>query len=98
MGASHPGDIAELCDIANPDIGLITNIGKAHLEGMVGIKGVLKTKGELFNHVLNRKGKLLLNMNQPLLADAYSGKEHLKFGSEKRNDIQGIPNLSLIHI
>ena len=92
MGASHPGDIAELCDIADPDLGLITNIGKAHLEGMVGIKGVLKTKGELFNHVLNKKGKLLLNMNQPLLADVYSGKEHLNFGSEKRNDIQAIPD------
>ena len=47
MGASKPGDIKELADIAEPDFGLITSIGKAHLEGMGGIDGVVKTKGEL---------------------------------------------------
>jgi UDP-N-acetylmuramoyl-tripeptide--D-alanyl-D-alanine ligase len=89
MGASHPGNIKVLCEMADPDLGLITNIGKAHLEGMGGISGVLKTKGELFDHILKKEGKLLLNSNQPLLADSYSGNEHLRYGSGKGNDIQG---------
>lgn len=90
MGASHPGDIKELCEIANPDLGLITNIGKAHLEGMGGIAGVLSTKGELFDHVINKGGKLLLNSNQSLLSDSYSGKEYLSYGSNEEDDIQGM--------
>lgn len=90
MGASHPGDIKELCEIADPDLGLITNIGKAHLEGMGGIEGVLKTKGELFDHITNKNGKLLLNANQPLLVDNYGGSETLSFGSRSNNDIEGI--------
>ena len=48
MGANKPGDIQELCEIAQPTHGIITNIGKAHLEGFVNFEGVLKTKKELF--------------------------------------------------
>ena len=47
MGASHPGDIKEVVDIAEPDMGLITNVGKAHLEGFGSFEGVMRTKGEL---------------------------------------------------
>ena len=56
MGASKPGDIKELCDIAEPDLGLITNIGQAHLEGFGGFQGVLKTKTELYDHIRKAKG------------------------------------------
>jgi UDP-N-acetylmuramoyl-tripeptide--D-alanyl-D-alanine ligase len=49
MGASKPGDIAELCAIAEPTHGLITNIGKAHLEGFGSLEGVVRTKTELYN-------------------------------------------------
>ncbi len=51
MGASHPGDIAELASIAAPDIGIITNIGKAHLEGFGSYEGVVRTKGELYDYI-----------------------------------------------
>ena len=48
MGANHQGEIAALCEIANPDFGLITNVGKAHLEGFGGFEGEKKGKGELY--------------------------------------------------
>ncbi len=47
MGANHPGEIKFLCEIAEPDYGIITNVGKAHLEGFGSFEGVIKTKGEL---------------------------------------------------
>jgi UDP-N-acetylmuramoyl-tripeptide--D-alanyl-D-alanine ligase len=49
MGATHVGEIAQLCAIAEPEFGLITNIGKAHLEGFGGMEGVKKGKGELYD-------------------------------------------------
>ena len=49
MGASHPGDIKELVDIAEPDFGLITNVGMAHLQGFGSLEGVVQTKGELYD-------------------------------------------------
>ena len=55
MGASHPGDIKELVDIAEPDYGIITNVGKAHLEGFGSFEGVIKTKGELYDYLRERK-------------------------------------------
>ena len=89
MGASHQLDIKELCEIADPDLGLITNIGKAHLQGMGGIDGVLKTKGELFDHIIAKNGKVLLNLNQGRLVGKYLGSEHLSFGSSKDSDVLG---------
>jgi UDP-N-acetylmuramoyl-tripeptide--D-alanyl-D-alanine ligase len=58
MGANHPGDIAELAEIAQPDFGLITNVGKAHLEGFGSFDGVKQTKSELYKYILD-KGKLI---------------------------------------
>ena len=52
MGASHPGDIKELVDIAEPNYGLITNVGRAHLEGFGSFEGVQRTKQELYNYLL----------------------------------------------
>ncbi len=57
MGASHPGEIARLCEIAQPDFGLITNIGLAHLEGFGGPEGVKRGKGELFDYLASIPGK-----------------------------------------
>jgi len=69
MGANKQGDIQELCEIANPTHGFITNIGKAHLEGMGGPEGVLKTKTELFQHLKENKGKVFINTRQQVFAN-----------------------------
>jgi UDP-N-acetylmuramoyl-tripeptide--D-alanyl-D-alanine ligase len=69
MGANKQGDIKELCDIAEPTHGFITNIGKAHLEGMGGPEGVLKTKTELFQFLRENKGTVFINSQDPILSN-----------------------------
>lgn len=67
MGASHPGDIKELVDIALPNYGLITNVGKAHLLGFGSFEGVMKTKGELYDYLRRTGDKVFLNVDNPYL-------------------------------
>jgi UDP-N-acetylmuramoyl-tripeptide--D-alanyl-D-alanine ligase len=67
MGANHPGEIKSLCEIAEPDSGLITNIGRAHLEGFGSFEGVRNTKAELYNFLKDRKGKIYYNDNDTTL-------------------------------
>ena len=67
MGASHPGEIDFLCKIANPDYGLITNIGKAHLEGFGSLEGVIKTKTELYQHIKAHGKAVFVNQGNPML-------------------------------
>jgi len=69
MGANHPGEIRQLCEIALPDSGLITNIGWAHLEGFGGFEGVKKTKAELFDYLKSIKGKIYYNGSDPVLIE-----------------------------
>ncbi|WP_425637217.1 UDP-N-acetylmuramoyl-tripeptide--D-alanyl-D-alanine ligase [Algoriphagus yeomjeoni] len=69
MGANKQGDIEELCLIAEPTHGVITNIGKAHLEGMGGPEGVLKTKTELFQFLRENHGKVFINSQDPILSN-----------------------------
>lgn len=68
MGANHPLEIGQLCKIAEPDFGLITNIGKAHLEGFGGFEGVVKTKKELYDHLISNEGVIFYNYNNSLLS------------------------------
>jgi len=67
MGANHPGEIDDLCRIADPDFGLITNIGKAHLEGFGSFEGVIQTKTELYRYLQSRNGIVFYNKSNPLL-------------------------------
>ena len=62
MGASHPGDIRTLAETAEPTCGLITNVGRAHLQGFGSFKNVVKTKGELYDY-LSRRGESLVFLN-----------------------------------
>ena len=59
MGASHPGDIKTLADTAEPTCGLITNVGKAHLQGFGSLEGVIHTKGELYDNLSQRSGSVI---------------------------------------
>ena len=68
MGASHPGDIKELVDIAEPNFGLITNVGRAHLEGFGSFEGVQQTKKELYDYLREHQGFIFRNTDNPYLA------------------------------
>lgn len=69
IGANHLGETAELCRIADPDFGLITNIGKDHLEGFGSLEGVAKANGELFEHLAANKGLAFVNTHQSRVVD-----------------------------
>jgi len=69
MGANKIGDIAELSEIAQPTHGMITNIGKAHLEGFGGFEGVLRTKTELYDYLIKQNGKIFVNSQNAILGN-----------------------------
>ena len=71
MGASHPGDIKELVEIAEPNYGLITNVGRAHLEGFGSFEGVQRTKQELYDYLVAHNGTIFRNTDNPYLATMY---------------------------
>ena len=74
MGASHPGDIKELVDIALPNYGLITNVGKAHLLGFGSFEGVMQTKGELYDYLRRTSDKVFINADNPYLCKMASDR------------------------
>ena len=71
MGASHPGDIKELVEITEPNYGLITNVGKAHLQGFGSFEGVMRTKAELYDFILAHNGTIFRNADNPYLEKMY---------------------------
>ncbi|MDR0754232.1 MAG: UDP-N-acetylmuramoyl-tripeptide--D-alanyl-D-alanine ligase [Prevotellaceae bacterium] len=80
MGTNHFGEIKTLCQIANPDFGLINNIGKAHLEFFGNIDGVAKAKGELFEFLSTNNGKIFVNKDIDIIskiAEKYVNKENI---------------------
>ena len=72
MGASHPGDIKELVEIAEPNYGLITNVGRAHLQGFGSFEGVMRTKAELYDFLLAHHGTVFRNADNPHLKQMLS--------------------------
>ena len=80
MGASHPGDIRELVEISQPDYGLITNVGKAHLLGFGSFKGVKRTKGELYDWLREHKGKAFVNRDNEHLQQMCAGIPKIEYG------------------
>jgi UDP-N-acetylmuramoyl-tripeptide--D-alanyl-D-alanine ligase len=82
MGANHPGEIAFLCGIARPGFGLITNIGKAHLEGFGSYEGVVRTKTELYNYLRDHTGKIFLNKEDAVLREHACGIQPITYGRE----------------
>lgn len=90
MGANKPGDIAELCAIAEPTHGLITNIGKAHLEGFGGLDGVIRTKTELYGYLRGTtNGTAFVHADDALLMERSLGLERLTYGTATEAALQG---------
>ncbi len=100
MGANHPGEIAELCQIAQPNYGIITNIGQAHLEGFGSFEGVKKTKAELYNYIVKNNGTVFYNADNPILQElVISIKNKISYG-QKEASFTGEPIQSppFIHV
>ena len=80
MGASHPGDIRELVEISQPDYGLITNVGKAHLLGFGSFEGVKRTKGELYDWLREHRGTAFVNRDNEHLQQMCAGLPLIEYG------------------
>jgi UDP-N-acetylmuramoyl-tripeptide--D-alanyl-D-alanine ligase len=81
MGANHPGEIAELCEIAHPNFGIITNIGKAHLEGFGSFENIIRTKEAVYIYVRNHDGILFVNEQNELLIGLSEDCERITYGT-----------------
>lgn len=90
MGANHVGEIALLCQIAEPGFGIITNIGKAHLEGFGGYEGVKKAKSELYKYIKSNGGKLFVNADDALLMELSAGIERYMYGTSAQATMKGV--------
>ncbi len=90
MGANRFKDIEELCLIAEPTHGIITNIGKAHLEGFGNFEGVLKTKKELYDSVSMSKGTIIYNIDDEILSSNLPQKvTFISYGTSVKANIKG---------
>ncbi len=91
MGASHPGEIEALCRIADPDFGLITNVGRAHLEGFGSFEGVIQTKTELYRHLAAKHGTAFVNADNDILTAqaAQCGLTTVTYGQSDQAAIKG---------
>tara|TARA_R110002072_G_scaffold22666_3_gene79628 strand:+ start:3851 stop:5128 length:1278 start_codon:yes stop_codon:yes gene_type:complete len=82
MGANHQGEIAFLCEIAQPDYGYITNFGKAHLEGFGGVEGVIKGKSELYDYLRKNKKRVFINKEDKLQLEKATSIQSFSFGTK----------------
>ena len=89
MGANHPKEIEFLCNIARPNFGIITNVGKAHLEGFGSFEGVKKTKGELYEFIRGVEGRIFLHADNPHLTEMAEGLDTIKYGEADCNFVSG---------
>lgn len=89
MGANHQGEIAALCAIAEPSFGMITNIGKAHLEGFGGEAGVIKGKSEMYVHLRKSGGRIFVNGDDQLLLSLCNDLPYTRYGTGEENEIIG---------
>lgn len=90
MGANHPGEIQFLSDITEPDYGIITNVGKAHLEGFGSFEGVIKTKGELYDFLRKKEGStVFIHHDNSYLMNIASGLNQIPYGSDDALYVNG---------
>lgn len=89
MGANHQGEIAFLCQIAEPNYGMLTNIGKAHLEGFGGEEGVRKGKTELFNFIAKNNGTLFINLDDAKIKASAPNTNDITYSISQAADCSG---------
>ncbi len=89
MGASYPGDIELLCDIANPNLGLITNIGTAHIQGFGSREVLVKTKTALYRHLEAHDGQIFMNYDDVFLKSLTKHNKIYYYGTSQNADTHG---------
>lgn len=92
MGASHPGDIKKLVEYAEPTCGLITNVGRAHLQGFGSFEGVMRTKGELYDFLKAHNALTFLNTSNSYLVEMARQRELeriVSYGQDKQSNVWG---------
>lgn len=95
MGANHPGEIKQLCKIAQPDFGIITNVGKAHLEGFGSFEGVMKTKAELYDYISANGLGIFINDDNDFLKQMAS-KSNVIPDKQIAYALKSHPDLSMV--
>lgn len=98
MGANHPGEIAALCAIAEPNFGLITNVGKAHLEGFGSFEGVIKTKSEMYDYIRTHSGKCFVCAENAILMEKSNALDRITYGTTSSANVQGEAEASAYHL
>lgn len=100
MGANHPGEIADLCELSMPNYGLITNIGVAHIEGFLSKENIITTKKALYRSVIGCKGTLFVNIDDDILTQDLKYQSIVTYATQKQADINGriVRNDGLISI
>ena len=102
MGANNPGEIKTLCEIAAPNYGIITNIGKEHLEGFGDLEGVLNANAELFDYLRKNEGIVFVNQNDNKLLNKVAGLSTIiSYGKTKNAKYHGeilstFPHLNIL--
>lgn len=89
MGANHLHEIDQLCQLADPGFGLITSVGKAHLEGFGSFDHVVKAKSELYQYIHKHQGLLFVNGDNEILINLAQGTKHISYGRHLENDCVG---------
>ena len=90
MGANHKGEIAQLCSIVQPDFGLVTNFGRAHIEGFGSFEGVVEAKTELFDYIREHKGRVFVNIGNELMVRQSHGIGNISYAiNSDKADVSG---------
>ena len=89
MGANHIGEIKKLCEIAKPDFGIITNIGRAHLEGFGSFEGVISAKNELYEYIKTKGGTAFVNIQNELLNKLSEEMLIINYGNASNSELKG---------
>lgn len=87
MGANHPGEIKTLCEIAEPNFGLITNIGKAHIEGFGSFENIIRTKSELFDYIRKHSMDVFVNHDDKNILKQSDDLAAVMYGNSSENNL-----------